>query len=62
MNTRTMLQVYDLEVDGEHCFYADGIMVHNCTQALIRYRQGGWIGTAYDEKDDEKAPVSRGYY
>jgi predicted phage terminase large subunit-like protein len=52
-NTRTMRRVYDLEVDGEHCFYANGILVHNCTQALIRFRQGGWLRTTMDEWQEE---------
>lgn len=26
------IPVYDLTVDGVHCFYADGILVHNCAE------------------------------
>ncbi len=52
-NTHTMRRVYDLEVEGEHCFYANGILVHNCTQALIRFRQGGWLRTSLDDIDDD---------
>jgi hypothetical protein len=26
--------VYDLEVDGAHCFFANGVLVHNCHDAL----------------------------
>jgi predicted phage terminase large subunit-like protein len=42
-NTRTMRHVFDLTVEGEHCYYADGILVHNCTQALRYLRDAGWL-------------------
>ena len=51
-NTHTMQHVYDLTVANEHCFYANGLLAHNCTQALLRYRQGGFISLDSDEQDD----------
>ena len=35
-------RVYDLTVDGEHEFFASGILVHNCVDAL-RYAVGKLI-------------------
>ena len=35
-------RVYDMTVDGEHEFYAGGILVHNCMDA-IRYAIGPLI-------------------
>lgn len=26
-------RVYDLEIENEHCFYANGVLVHNCIDA-----------------------------
>ena len=51
-STHTMQKVFDITVEDAHCFYADGILVHNCTQALLRYRQGGFITLDTDEKED----------
>lgn len=28
-------QVYDLTVEGEHEFFANGLLVHNCTYGLV---------------------------
>jgi predicted phage terminase large subunit-like protein len=42
-NTHTMRHVFDLTVEGEHCYYANGILVHNCTQALRYLRDAGWL-------------------
>ena len=42
-NTHTMHHVFDLTVEGEHCYYANGILVHNCTQALRYLRDAGWL-------------------
>ncbi len=36
---------------GEHDDYTD-----SCTQALIRFRQGGWIRTPSDDWDDDEPP------
>jgi hypothetical protein len=51
-NTRTMRHVFDLTVEGEHCYYADGILVHNCTQALRYLRDAGWIEIDPPPRDD----------
>jgi phage terminase large subunit-like protein len=42
-NTHTTQTVYDLTVDQEHCYYADGMLVHNCTQALRYLRDAGFL-------------------
>ena len=34
--------VYDLAIDGQHEFFADGVLVHNCIDAL-RYALDGYI-------------------
>lgn len=55
-----MRLVFDLTVEGEHCYYANGILVHNCdamSQALRYLRDAGWLNIdppppeAYDEDD-----------
>jgi predicted phage terminase large subunit-like protein len=51
-NTRTMRHVYDLTVEGEHCYYANGILVHNCTQALRYLRDAGWLEIDPPPRDD----------
>lgn len=30
----TLKPVYDMTVDGEHCFFANGVLVHNCHDSL----------------------------
>jgi hypothetical protein len=67
-NTNSMRLVYDLTVDEEHCYYANGILVHNCTQALRYLRDAGWIDIdgappeLYDEDDyaDSQAGKKKG--
>ena len=59
--------VYNLTVADAHCFYANGVLVHNCdsmTLALMRFRQGGLISIEVDEEDDEtdSMPRTREYY
>jgi hypothetical protein len=63
-NTRIMRRVYDLEVDDQHCFYANGLLVHNCTQALMRYRQGNFVQLPTDDWDADEGSVvqPRVYY
>ena len=62
-NTHTMHRVYDIEVEGEHCYFANGVLVHNCTQALMRFRAGNFISLASDDFDDgEKQEVAFEYY
>jgi len=48
--------VYNLTVADAHCYYANGILVHNCDttiMALMRFRQGGFIRLPTDELDEE---------
>jgi hypothetical protein len=61
-NTHTMRHVFDLTVEGEHCYYANGILVHNCTQALRYLRDAGWldIDPAPDDAWDEDDYVDSG--
>ena len=65
INTHTMRHVFDLTVEGEHCYYANGILVHNCSQALRFLRDAGWIdidGPApelYDEDDYYDSGMSK---
>ena len=58
--------VYNLTVAEAHCFYANGVLVHNCdsmTLALMRFRQGGLITIHSEEDDDEDfIPRKREYY
>jgi hypothetical protein len=59
-----MRRVYDLEVDDQHCFYANGLLVHNCTQALMRYRQGNFVQLPTDDwaADEDTVVTPRVYY
>jgi hypothetical protein len=56
MNTHTTRHVYDLTVEGEHCYYANGILVHNCTQAIRYLKDAGWLEInpepRYDDAED----------
>lgn len=57
-NTHTTQPVFNLTVEGAHCYYAEDILVHNCdtvSQALLRYRQGGFIPLDSDEQDESEA-------
>ena len=40
--------VYDLSVDGQHEFFADGVLVHNCLDAS-RYAMLGYAQYAIEE-------------
>jgi predicted phage terminase large subunit-like protein len=45
-NTHTTRRVFDLTVEGEHCYFANGILVHNCdalSQALRYLRDAGFL-------------------
>ena len=40
-----MLPVFNLTVEEEHCYYANGVLTHNCdtmTQALLHLRNIGF--------------------
>jgi hypothetical protein len=60
--------VYNLTVADAHCYYANGILVHNCdsmTLALLRFRQGGFIRIHEEEEDslsDRMPAHKREYY
>jgi predicted phage terminase large subunit-like protein len=67
-NTHTMRPVFDLTVEGEHCYYANGILVHNCdalSQALRYLRDAGFLNIDppppdyLDEEDYIDAGMSR---
>lgn len=62
--THTTDRVMDLTVEGEHCFFAEGILVHNCSMALMRIRKGGLVRLPDDEDDDPLAGymARRRYY
>lgn len=48
--------VYNLTVADAHCYYANGVLVHNCDttiMALMRFRQGGFIRLPTDEPEEE---------
>ena len=53
-NTHTMRHVFDLTVEYEHCYYANDILVHNCTQALRILRDMGFltVDVMIDEWED----------
>lgn len=36
-------RVYDIEVEGNHNFFANGLLVHNCNTMLSRLEEGGKI-------------------
>jgi len=63
-----MRPVFDLTVEGEHCYYANGILVHNCdalSQALRYLRDAGFLNIDppppdyLDEEDYIDAGMSR---
>jgi hypothetical protein len=61
--TRRSVPVYNLTVEGAECYFANGVLVHNCSLALHRIRKGGLLRLASDNVDDDDyvAP-RRGYY
>jgi hypothetical protein len=62
-NTHIMQEVYDITVENEHCYYANGILVHNCVQALNRFRAGNFISLLSDlEEEERKEGVAPEYY
>ena len=46
-------QVFNLMVEEYPMYYANGVLVHNCSLAVARYRAGGFIGTQNDQSDEE---------
>lgn len=58
-------RVYNLSVAEAETYYANGVLVHNCaSQALMRFRQGGFIRIKTDanQEDDERTRPTRRYY
>jgi predicted phage terminase large subunit-like protein len=54
--------VYNLTVEGNPVFYANGVLVHNCdalTLALYRARQGGLLRLRTDQEDNEPFQMAR---
>jgi len=56
--------VFNLSVDSAQCFYANGVLTHNCAvMAMERFRRGGFIRLSTDEEeDDNAAPPPAEYY
>jgi hypothetical protein len=46
--------VYNLTIANHPCYYANGLLVHNCTLALRRFRTGGFIRVETDAIDDDE--------
>jgi len=53
-NTHTTRRVYDIAVDDAQCFFANSLLAHNCSMALMRMRQGGFIRLPSDEPEEPK--------
>jgi predicted phage terminase large subunit-like protein len=63
--TNERRQVFNLSVEGAQCFYANGVLTHNCTvMAMERFRRGGFISLSTDavEEDNSTAPPMAEYY
>jgi len=59
---RTMRQVYNLSVEESPCYYANGILVHNCdcaSSALRRMREMGLIQHTDEREYDEYVEQNR---
>lgn len=57
--------VYNLSVEGAECYFANGVLVHNCDttiMALMRFRNGGFIRLPSDRYDDEPFTPKRAAY
>jgi len=69
VRTNRKERVYNLRVETNPVYYANGVLVHNShddqvdstTQALIRFRQGGFI-TLQSDEDEEFVPRRRMAY
>lgn len=57
------IPVYNLSVADAECYFANGVLVHNCSLALIRIRKGGLLRLNSDTNtDDDYVAVRRAYY
>lgn len=57
--------VFNISVEGEQCYYANGVLVHNCVEmAVSRYRRGGFLRLSDDSTEDDNPPLprARAYY
>jgi predicted phage terminase large subunit-like protein len=45
-------EVFNLMVEECPMYYANGVLVHNCSQAINRIRKGGMVRTKHDEDDE----------
>lgn len=57
--------VYNLSVEGAHCYFANSVLVHNCDttiMALMRFRQGGFITLPSDSKEPKYFRPRRAAY
>jgi len=63
--TNEKRKVFNLTVEDAQCFYANGILVHNCcSMALARYRRGGFVSLSSDRGDEPQffKRKTSGYY
>ena len=60
--THIMQPVFNISVDKAECYFASGVLVHNCTQAILRFRQGGFIPLPVDEQDEPNTFRHRAAY
>lgn len=53
--THTMRPVYNLTVEGEHCYFANGVLTHNCdtvSMAMRHLRETGAIMRSEEFQSD----------
>jgi len=50
--------VYNLKVDGEHEFFANGLLVHNCDASSGAFNKLLGLGEQYTEIVEDYQPVS----
>jgi predicted phage terminase large subunit-like protein len=56
--TNSRRQVFNLSIEGAQCFYANGVLTHNCvTMGCMRFRQGGYLRLSDDEDDGDNEPT-----
>jgi hypothetical protein len=52
--------VYNLKVDGEHEFFANGLLVHNCDASSGAFNRLLGLGQEYEEQVEYYEPVRIG--
>jgi len=50
-STLTLRRVYNLSVEGAHCYFANGVLVHNCDSATMALSHLRRIGLAVHETE-----------